>query len=193
VIKQIKRLDSVITGCIAGDEKCKEWLYRSYYGYLKAVARRYIDNASDLEELVNDSFVKIFKHLNRFGITDDPIVLSRSFKGWAAKITSRTAIDFLRVDKNYFRVEELTDDSVDAEPVSITDKMNVQDILALLNSLPALQKVIFNMYEIEGYSHEEIAESLQIPYANSRVYLARAKKTLRTLYQKSINSISYAS
>jgi RNA polymerase sigma factor (sigma-70 family) len=183
----------MIAGCITGDEKCREWLYRSYYGYLKGVIRRYTGNVNDTEELINDSFVKIFKHLHRFGSADDAEVLLRLFKGWIAKIASRTAIDFLRIDKNYFMVEELTDDLVEAGPVSIIGKMNAQDILVLLNSLPPIQKVIFNMYEIEGYSHEEIAESLQIPYANSRVYLARAKKTLRALYQKSINNISYAS
>lgn len=63
-----------------------------------------------------------------------------------------------------------------------SDELQVKDILALMNRLPELQRTIFNLYEVEGYNHEEIAEMLNIPHGTSRTYLMRAKKRLKALY-----------
>ncbi len=168
-------------------------MYKYFYGYIMAVILRYVKQVDIAEELVNDSFIKTFRHLAKFRLPDDPAVHLKAFKGWIARIASRTAIDFLKVNKNHHYSEEIKEETNFAESVNVIDKMQFQDILALLDDLPEIQRIIFNMYEMEGYSHQEISETLSIPIKNSRVYLARAKKHLRQLYQNSLYIIGYAS
>ena len=190
IFRDPTRLNSVITlkdilaGCLAGEEKSREWIYKNFYGYLMGVALRYHKEPAQAEELVNDSFIKIFKNLHRFEYPENPEQLVKAFKGWIARITSRTVIDFLRINKNRRQLELLTEFHSSEEQVSVLDKINAADILKLLDQLPQLQRVIFNMHEIEGFKHEEIADALQIPVKNSRVYLARAKDRLRVLYKR---------
>jgi RNA polymerase sigma factor (sigma-70 family) len=178
------QLHQTIAACIAGDDKNKELIYNSFYRYIMRVTLQYISKSHIAEELVNDSFIKIFKHLPYFKFPNDSSNHLKAFKGWTAKIATRTAIDFLRVDKNHFHNDELNGEAGYVDPVNVIDKLQFLEILKLVDKLPETQKMIFNMYEMEGYHHHEIAERLDIPAKHSRVYLARAKTQLRRLYQK---------
>ena len=157
-------------------------MYKSFYGYLMGIILRYTKNASDSEELVNDSFIKIFKHVGTFKAPKNPEELQRSFKGWIAQIASRTAIDKIRSAKAQFYVDDLKEEEHPATQASVTSELHVSDILNLLNLLPDTQRLVFNLYEIEGFAHEEISKMLGIPESSSRVYLTRSKNKLRTLY-----------
>lgn len=157
-------------------------MYKSFYGYLMGIILRYTKNTADSEELVNDSFIKIFKHVGNFKAPTNPEELQRSFKGWIAQIASRTAIDKLRSTKVQFYVDDLAESEHPATQVSTASELHVNDILNLLNHLPDTQRLVFNLYEIEGFAHEEISKMLSIPESSSRVYLTRSKNKLRTLY-----------
>jgi RNA polymerase sigma factor (sigma-70 family) len=180
------KLEDAITGCQQNKNKAKEMIYKSFYGYLMGVIMRYVNNRNDAEELVNDCFVKIFKNIVTFTSPENPDELQKAFKGWIGKISSRTAIDFLRTKKTKIYVDDLEDYQHPITEVNVTSTLHVQDILNLLNALPDTQRIIFNMYEIEGFSHEEIAQTLDISDSSSRVYLTRAKSKLRTLYSNSL-------
>jgi RNA polymerase sigma factor (sigma-70 family) len=180
------KLEDAITGCQQNNSKAKEMIYRSFYGYLMGVIMRYVNDRNDAEELVNDCFVKIFKNIATFTFPNKPDELQKAFKGWIAKISSRTSIDFLRTKKTKVYVDDLDDHQHPVTEVNVISKLQVQDILALLDALPETQRIIFNMYEIEGFSHDEIAKLLNISSSSSRVYLTRAKNKLRTLYSKSL-------
>lgn len=162
-------------------------MYKTYYGYLMAVVMRYINNRNDSEELVNDTFIKIFLHISQFHMPDEPQEIEKAFKGWISRIASRNSIDYLRKKK---LITEDFDGVPDTKHPLIysqaLDQLHVQDILNLLNTLPESQRIIFNMYEIEGFSHEEIAAFLNIPENICRVYLGRAKQKLRKLYHKTL-------
>ncbi|WP_233166963.1 RNA polymerase sigma factor [Pedobacter nototheniae] len=147
---------------------------------------RYTKNISDSEELVNDSFIKIFKNVGNFKAPKNPDELQKTFKGWIAQIASRTAIDKLRSNKAQFYVDDLGEDEHPVTQVSIASDLHVNDILNLLNHLPDTQRLVFNLYEIEGFAHDEISKLLTIPENSSRVYLTRAKNKLRTLYQNTL-------
>lgn len=185
-MKPIEKLQDILIGCSDNDEQCQEWVYKSFYGYVMGVIVRYNKDVSQAEELVNDSFIKIFKNIRMFIYPEGSENLLKAFKGWMAKIASRTAIDFLRISKNIQTNDELTEVHSLADHYNVLDKMNAQDILKLLDDLPQIQRIIFNMYEIEGFKHEEIANELHIPVKNSRVYLGRAKERLRILYQQTL-------
>ncbi|EDM36292.1 putative RNA polymerase ECF-type sigma factor [Pedobacter sp. BAL39] len=176
------RFKEVLAGCLKNDNKSKEVVYKSFYGYLMGVVFRYVSDRNDAEELVNDSFIKIFKNLSQFAHPRDEDALTKAFKGWIAKISSRTAIDFIRSRRALVYMDDFTEAEQPITEWNALTKLNVQDILRLLNGLPELHRLVFNLYEIEGYAHDEIAKLLSIPESSSRVYLTRAKQKLRVLY-----------
>jgi len=182
VVKKILSFEEILKGCVKNDNGCKEMMYKSFYGYLMGIILRYTKNTSDSEELVNDSFIKIFKHVGGFKAPKHPEELQRSFKGWIAQIASRTAIDKIRSSKVQFYVDDLAESEHPVTQVSIASELHVNDILNLLNHLPDTQRLVFNLYEIEGFAHDEISKMLNIPESSSRVYLTRSKNKLRTLY-----------
>jgi len=178
--------EDAIAGCLKNDNKSKEMVYKSFYGYLMGVTLRYVEDRNDAEELVNDSFIKIFKSIGQFNGPKYNDQLQKAFKGWIARISSRTAIDFLRSKRTFLYVDDITEEQQPLIELNAISQLNVQDIMKLLNELPETHKLIFNMYEIEGFSHEEISKILNIPESSCRVYLTRAKNKLRELYKNSL-------
>lgn len=188
------KFEDVLAGCLKNDNKCKEVVYKSFYGYLMGVILRYVNDRNDAQELINDSFIKIFKSIGQFSFPKNKgdLDLQKAFKGWIARISSRTAIDFLRSRRIHLSVDEIEELQQPLTELNAISQLNVQDIMKLLGQLPETHKLIFNMYEIEGFSHDEISKLLNIPESSSRVYLTRAKNKLRALYSKSLIS-SYES
>lgn len=185
------RFEDVIVGCQQNDNKSKEMVYKSFYGYLMAVVLRYVGERNDAEELVNDTFIKVFKAIAQFNLPKKQEEHEKAFKGWISKIASRTAIDFLRTKKIVIGLDEIVEEQEPVNEVNVISALHVKDILKLVATLPETQKLVFNLYEIEGFSHEEIAKLLKIPESSSRVYLTRAKNKLRILYSTTLIN-SYA-
>ena len=175
-------LEIILKGCQNGKEHHKETLYKCFYGYIKGVVIRYVDDYHFAEELVNDSFIKVFNNISTFNSIGKSTDLSNSFKAWIAKIASRTAIDFLRKKKVSFAKDEITDFQAGVTSYGQVQTTEAKEILKLLNELPQTQKAIFNLYEIEGFTHHEISGLLSIPENVSRSYLSRAKNKLKALY-----------
>lgn len=176
-------IKSLVDDCKKNDAFSKEKMYRTFYGYIMGVILRYIRINDDAQELANDSFMKMFKHIGSFNGPEDPEAYGKSFRGWMAKIASRTAIDHLRKQKNMFNTSEIEKSESHLISTPVTMEMEVAEILKLLDQLPNTHKIVFNMYEVEGYSHDEIAKILKIPVSSSRVFLTRAKSKLRSLYE----------
>ncbi|RYE37367.1 MAG: RNA polymerase sigma factor, partial [Sphingobacteriales bacterium] len=172
----------LIEGCKLNDRKCKEMIYKSFYGYLMGVILRYINERDDASELVNDSFIKIFKAMEKFNFTEGHENPEAAFRSWISRIASRTAIDFLRTQKSFISMDEIKESELPVTQLNALSDLNVQDILKMLDTLSSVQRTIFNMYEIEGFSHDEIAASLKIPESSCRVYLTRARQKLREQY-----------
>lgn len=178
-------LQLALEECVSSDsERSKSFIYKKFYGYLMAVSIRYVKDVMEAEDVVNESFVKIFKNINRFSFDYNEISVEKRFKSWIARVVVNTSIDKLRVKKDLEGFDDLTDADLKSQSVMISTQLEENDIIRLLNSLPTIQKSIFNLYEIEGYSHEEIGKLLGIPESTSRTYLTRAKTKLRTLYMK---------
>ena len=182
--------------CVLEDtERSKAFIYKKFYGYLMAVALRYIKNEMEAEDAVNESFIKVFKKINDFVAHEDEQILEKTMKGWMARITVNTTIDKLRGRKETFALDDVYEGELLATAVYSENKLNESDILKLLNDLPDIQKSIFNLYEIEGYSHDEIGQLLDIPESTSRTYLTRAKAKLRKLYTEQfimVDNISHS-
>ncbi|MEN0055076.1 MAG: RNA polymerase sigma factor [Mucilaginibacter sp.] len=191
MFKPILKFKELILKCVADNSKAHELLYKSYYGLLMGIAVRYVTDEYLAEEVVNDSFVKIFKNLKNFILPDDVEQQQKLFYSWAGRIVSRTSIDHLRTNKKHIYADYPNDTILISDHITVLSSLHVSDILKLLDQLPALQRIIFNMYELEGFNHEEISEELNISQGHSRVVLARAKKNLRAFYHKQSITVSY--
>ncbi len=178
-------LREALAACILDKtERGKSYIYRTYYGYAMAVVLRYVSVEVEAEEIVNESFVKVFRKISSFEMHTEDAVLEKTFKSWLARIAVNTSIDTIRSKKPTGMLEDTTDEDLKIHAVMISDNLGVQDILKLLDRIPNVQRSIFNLFEIEGYSHEEIGQMLNIPESTSRTYLTRAKQRLRKLYHE---------
>jgi len=165
--------EEIISQCKTGSLKYQELLYKHFYGYAMGIGLRYSFNRDDAMEVVNDAFIKVFNAIDNYD-SDKP------FKAWLRTILVNTAIDRRRKDIK-FQLNVDLENAMPAISASAIETLNVQDILKMMKELPPIQTAIFNLYEIDGYSHDEIAELLAIPASSSRVYLSRAKEKLRTV------------
>ena len=162
-------------------------MYKHFYGYLKAVIKRYSTDEMSVEELINDTYIKIFDKIDTFKGSGELTVTENHFKAWIAKIGSRTAIDHLRKKKINF--SDIDNDVVINNYVANhqnSSSSEYKEIIKLLNKLPEKHRLVFNLYEIEGFSHDEIAKMLHVTESICRVYLSRAKAKLRELYLKQV-------
>lgn len=170
-------------------ERGKEYVYKKYYGYVMAIAIRYLQHEMEAEELTNETFIKCFQNLKRFKKHDTDEILEKQFKGWIARIAVNASIDLIRRQKNNQSLDDVAETNLKVYAHTNSQRLDYTDLLSLLNHLPPIQKTIFNLFEIEGYSHYEIGEKLDIPEGTSRTYLTRAKKRLRTLYHYYFNEV----
>ena len=128
-------------------------------------------------EIANDSFMKCFDSFKKM---DE----ARSLKPWLRRITVNTAIDYYRKNKRFQNHLEADGETPVFDEVYAPDQLAYEDIIKLLSQLPEDQQLVFNLYEVEGYSHKEISDRLEITESSSRVYLMRAKTKLRQLIQQ---------
>ena len=171
----------LIRRCSEGESRAQEVLYRRYFSFAMSVCVRYTRDQNEAMEIVNDSFMKVLGSIGKF---DD----SGSFRSWYGRILVNSAIDYYRRNAkhtSYLQINDL-EETEEQEP-SVNAELSVNEILSLFNLLPDNYRVTFNLYEIEGYSHEEIGQMLDISTSTSRSNLARAKKMLRDLYRKNFN------
>jgi len=151
-------------------------LYELYYAYGIGVCLRYAYSRDDALEILNDSFMKVFENIDRY----DP---DRPFKPWFRKILIHKAIDYYRVNLKKTDTAPLEEEGVEVYQADQVDKLEMKDLKKLLDHLPEIQRMVFNLYEIEGYAHDEIAGMLGISSGTSRSYLTRAKERLRAKYK----------
>jgi len=166
--------EELIQKCKKGEMKYLEKLYKHFYSYAMGVSLRYLSNREDALEVVNDAFIKIFSAINTFNADN-------AFKPWLRRIVVNTAIDRRRKNLRYLEQADLEEAVYIGSPAQVIDNMGLEDLRKMINALPEIQKMVFNLYEIDGYNHEEIGSMLSIPVSSSRVYLSRAKEKLRKI------------
>ncbi len=136
---------------------------------------RYSNSDEQAQEILNDSFLKVFEHIL---ITREILV----FRAWLRRIVVNTALDHYRKERR--RMEKITTDMAEEDATiaeDVIDRLSAEEIISLLQELPESQRLVFNLYEIEGYSHQEIGEMLGFPAATSRTYLTRGKQRIKSL------------
>ncbi len=167
--------EQLIKGCIRQDSACQKAVFDCYAGRMLGVCMRYARNAADAEDILQDAFIKVLEKIKQFKGDG-------SFEGWIRKIVVNTALKKYTLSRYS---KEVSDQEVSEQALhQIEDPMayhqlSEKDILALINALPDGYRIIFNLYVIEGYRHEEIAEMLGIQSGTSRSQLAKARLMLQ--------------
>ena len=175
----------IVNGCInAGRESQKEF-YKLYYGFSMSICLRYCDNYDDAMEVVNDGFLKVFKSIGTFVARNNNY--EASLLAWMKSILVHTAIDHYRKRKNnrlFNEIETHHYETPDTEQSAI-DKMAYKEIMAILQKLSPVYRTVFNLYVIDGFKHEEIAERLKISVGTSKSNLSKARANIQKMLKES--------
>jgi len=164
----------IIEGCVRHDRKAQEVLYAQYSRFLLGVCMRYATDKAEAEDILQESFLKIFFNLKDFSGTG-------SFIGWLRKITVNTAITHYHKNLKYryhVEIEEYVSEETGVASFE-DDFFTSEELYMVLSELPAGYRMVFNLYAVEGYKHKEIAEKLGIDTNTSKSQYSRAKAVIR--------------
>ncbi len=170
----------LISGCLDNNRRAQEQLYKRFYQALMALCVRYTKGLDDAKLVLNDGFLKVFKNLGQYDAS------KASLYTWMRKIIINTAIDFLR-RREAVHVPDMSITGGMEEPGidnAAIQKMNGEELLAIIRQLPPATQLVFNLYAIDGFNHREIGELLQIGEATSRWHLSEARRQLKIIIHR---------
>ena len=171
--------DAIIRGCIKNQAVAQRELYLQYSPKMLAVCYRYAHNREDAEDMLQEGFIKVFTQIGRFENRG-------SFEGWIRKIIVHTCINILKKNKKFNEsVDLIHAHSVALKEDSIPALVQVKQIVECIRLLPTGYRTVLNLFAIEGYSHEEIAEELGISIGTSKSQLFKAREYLKKMLDKS--------
>ncbi|WP_152426403.1 RNA polymerase sigma factor [Cesiribacter andamanensis] len=165
--------EALLEGCLKKDRKYQELLYRKYSRKMYAICQAYARDKDMAQDILQDSFVKVFLKINTYAPTN-------SLEGWIRRVVTNTAIDYFRQSRRLNNFIELVEEhNQEVSEDNISRAINVEEILFFLRKLPEGARVIFNLYAIEGYTHKEIADRLSISEGTSKSQYSRARTILQ--------------
>ena len=170
-----------IERCALNSRESQKKIYTSFYGYAMAVCDRYTSNQDDAIEILNDGFLKIFKEIYRYKPAYSDVV--SSFKGWLRKIMVYTAIDHFRKNHKHQFTTDLDNGviQVASHAEDALDRISYEEIIRSIQDLTPGYRTVFNLFIIEGFTHEEISEKLGISIGTSKSNLAKARRQLQKI------------
>jgi RNA polymerase sigma-70 factor (ECF subfamily) len=184
----LKFLDEIITGCLENNHRDQKALYERYYGYCLKIVFRYIYRYDKAVDVVNDGFVKVFGKLNSFKYEKSSKV-EMILMGWMRTIMINTAIDRLRKD-NFLPEIGMINEGIWIEDRSRSADQSIlyKELIQEIKKLPPTYRIVFNMYVIDGFTHQEIANQLNIAAGTSKSNLSKARGLLQTFIKKAEES-----
>lgn len=174
--------DKVIAGCIQGKASYQRKLVSGFAPIFKAIALRYLPDEPSANDAVQEAFVNVFRYIKNYQGKG-------SFEGWMRRIAVNAALNYRKKhfkQKGFVEVEVL-DKTMITHP-DVYHTLNHNELLEFIKQLPEQYYLVFTMHIIEGFSHNEIATSLDISESASRANLSRARQKLRNLLSKKENS-----
>jgi len=175
-------LDSVIKGCVAGNRKAQARLFDFFSEEMFGVCMYYSKDYTEAEDTLHEGFMKVFKNIGQFRSKG-------SFAGWVRRIMVNTALEKFRKKQQMYALGDEFECYEDIDARNVINDISAQDLVQLIRELSPKYKMVFNLYAIEGYSHKEISEMLEISEGTSKSNLARA----RYILQKKVKDYYYVS
>jgi RNA polymerase sigma-70 factor (ECF subfamily) len=170
VIQLHQEENEIIRLAVENNRQAQQLIYTKFSAKMLSVCRQYIKDLHHAEDIMISAFMKVFAHLKNFENKG-------SFEGWIRRIMVNECISYIRVHKKVSFLEE--ENHKEASFNNIESNFSVEDIQFLIDSLPEGYKMIFNLYAIEGYKHQEIATMLGINEGTSKSQLSHARKMLQ--------------
>lgn len=170
----------LVEGILRGSSAHQLALYRQYNVPMFRILLRYARDRAEAEDMMQDGFIRVYRDMNQFRGEG-------ALGGWIRRIMVNTALSHLRRQKDFLRE---TDDFSPFENLMRTDediaaRMDAQSLMKLLQKLPPGYRAVFNLYAVEGFSHEEIATQLGISVGTSKSQLFKARDFLKKMLDKS--------
>ncbi|MEZ4775914.1 MAG: RNA polymerase sigma factor [Bacteroidia bacterium] len=169
-------LKELIAGCRKGNRESQEKLYRKLYNYAMSICLRYSRDREEAKEIVNDGFVKVFSRMEKYS---DEL----SFQGWVRRIMINSAIDFYRKNQKHYNSLDIVYASHVSVNESAIESLSEEEIMGLVQQLAPSYRIVFNLYVMEGFKHEEIAQKLNISAGTSKSNLAKARVKLQMMLE----------
>ncbi len=174
----------LLNRCLKADRRAQLELYKACYSLMKSTCSRYVFQQADLSDVMNQGFLKILNGLEHFDT-------SRTFEPWARRIMINTALDYCRKLKRKQMtkdLDEMMEFNVDAErwsEVNLAElQFDVEELLDMVRQLKGTTAQVFNLYAIDGYTHEEVSVALRMSTSNSKWHLAKARRLLQEMIEK---------
>jgi RNA polymerase sigma factor (sigma-70 family) len=166
--------DELIKGCLQRERTAQKRLYETYSSKMYALCYRYVRDPMQAEDILVTAFMKVFDKIGQFK-------QEGSFEGWIRRIVVNEALTHLRRNRTMYLETDL--EAADREPDydKLGDHLEAEDLLNMIQEMPAGYRIVFNMYAIDGYSHKEIAEQLGISENTSKSQLSRARVYLQKM------------
>lgn len=165
-------IEQVIQGSKEGNRKCQDALVQKTAPALMAICMRYINDYSLAQDALQEAYINAFKYLHTYKF-EGP------FEGWLRKIAVRTSIQIVKSRKQMVMdVVENVDFDMRTQIPEAYQKIDCEELLGLINTLPPSLSAVFNLSVVDGYQHGEIAEMLGITESTSRSALAKARQKL---------------
>lgn len=164
--------EQLIKGCVQNDVACQRLLFELYAGKLMTICLRYSCDRPEAEDMLQDAFIKIFSHIRQYKFEG-------SFEGWLKRIVVNCALKTIQKKKTRFLEISIHDTAAPQSDSFILSGLSEDELIKLINSLPDGYRIVFNLYVMEGFSHDEIAAMLGIQAATSRSQLVKARKLLQ--------------
>jgi RNA polymerase sigma-70 factor (ECF subfamily) len=164
--------EELIKGCLRRERTAQQQLFDLYSSKMYALCYRYVRHAMEAEDILVTAFTKVFDRIGQFKGEG-------SFEGWIRRIMVNEALTYLRKSRAMYLETDL--EQADREPDydKLSDHLEAEDLMKMIQDLPAGYRVVFNMYAIDGYSHKEIAGQLGISENTSKSQLSRARVYLQ--------------
>lgn len=170
--------EELINRCAKGDQKAMNSLYRYYVPRMRSICFRYVRTVFEVDDILQEAFVKVFLKIDSYN-------RQGAFESWIRKIVINTAINYYKSNLSFGRQVQLDEiGENEAGIVEIAEKISINELYALINELPSGYRFVFNMFAIDGYSHKEIAEILNITESTSRSQYTRARRQLISLLEQ---------
>jgi RNA polymerase sigma-70 factor (ECF subfamily) len=171
----------LIANCINGERRAEYELYKATYSYLMSICIRYTRNEDKAKEVLNLGFYKILSNLNKYK-TEVP------FKAWIRRVMINTLINEYKKEKIHYDNIQYVEDYYETDKYSDINgaitKINAEQIYLFIAKLPPASQQVFNLYFIDGYKHQEIAELLNISEGTSKWHLNSAREKLKEMLKK---------
>lgn len=171
----------VVEACKQENRDAQKQLYEFFYGEMMAVCLRYTHDRGEAAEILNDGFLKVFTRLDNYS-------QRHSLRGWIYRIMINTAIDHYRRNRKHHHVLDIEHARYTSLDNQIVSELSRGDLLRFVQQLPDSYRVVFNLYVIEGFAHQEIAQRLNITEGTSRSHLAKGRHKLQQMVKKHLSS-----